>query len=413
MQAVVDAVAANGSKAAAARALGIPTNTLKGRYETAIAEGLTPQVQRLIGGENAAPDEGYGVSKVSTTFGKEGEIEKQWVKLASKGAKARDVNDPPVMPEGQMLKGLSTLYDGNGRITAQWVKTNADMERLQEIQRAVLEALCAKLVSLEPISAPQNTIRSLLNLYTMTDCHVGMLAWKKETGEPWDLEIAERCLTDIFFRMIDAAPAARVGIVNQLGDFLHFDSLTPETPAHRNILDADSRYQKVVMVAVRILRRIIERALTKHETVQVYMHEGNHDPAGSVWLRVMFAQLYERNPRVVVEQSPAPYTAYEHGKTFLGFHHGHLLKPAQMPLLFAAQFSEMWGRTQYRYGHCGHRHHVEEKEHPGFKTIQHPTLSAPDAYAARGGWLSKRQASSMTYDSEFGEVARGIFIPTT
>ena len=55
-------------------------------------------------------------------------------------------------------------------------------------------------------------------------------------------------------------------------------------------------YQKVVEVAVRILRRIIEHALTKFPAVQVYMHEGNHDPAGSVWLRVMFAAALREEP---------------------------------------------------------------------------------------------------------------------
>jgi len=238
-----------------------------------------------------------------------------------------------------------------------------------------------------------------------------MLAWQRETGEPWDLKIAEQCLSEIFMRMIDSAPNSAMGVVNQLGDWLHVDSLTPETPAHRHILDVDSRYQKVVEVAVRILRRVVEHALKKHEKVQVYMHEGNHDMAGSVWLRVLFAQLYENNPRVAVEQSPLPYVAYQWGDTFLGYHHGHLLKPAGMPLLFASQFAEIWGRTKHRYVHCGHRHHVEEREHPGIKIIQHPTLAAPDAYAARGGWLSKRQATSMTYHREKGEIARGIFIP--
>jgi hypothetical protein len=369
MQQAVDLVAAHGSVGAAARVLNIPIETMRGRRNAALRAGVEPEVQALIVGEKAAAPEGYA------------------------------------------LKGTSTLYNKEGKVTAQWIKTSKDMEQLQAMQKAALAALCAQLEPLKPIAAPRSTEASLLNLYTLTDCHVGMLAWSKETGEPWDLEIAERCLVDIFFRMIDAAPNAEIGIVNQLGDFLHFDSLTPETPAHKHILDADSRYQKVVTVAVRILRRIVEKALTKHKTVQVYMHEGNHDPAGSVWLRVLFAQLYERNPRITVEQSPNPYVAYRHGRTFLGFHHGHLLKPVQMPLLFASQFSELWGNTDFRYVHCGHRHHVEEKEHPGIKVIQHPTLSAPDAYAARGGWLSKRQATSMTYDNKHGEVARGIFIP--
>lgn len=371
LQQAVDATAAHGNIGRAARALGIHDATFRQRYLTGIKRGFEAQNQALIVGEKAAA------------------------------------------PEGYMLKGTSTYYNKDGEVSGQWIKTTRDMEQLQAMQRAALAALCAEILPISPIKAPKSVSTDLLNLYTLTDCHVGMLAWRKETGDPWDLDIAERCLTDIFFRMIDAAPAAETGVVNQLGDFLHFDSLTPETPAHRHILDADSRYQKVVTVAVRILRRIIEKALTKHKFVQVYMHEGNHDPAGSVWLRVMFAQLYENNPRVVVEQSPNPYVAYQHGATFLGFHHGHMLKPVVMPLLFASQFAETWGKTEFRYIHCGHRHHVEEKEHPGIKVIQHPTLSAPDAYAARGGWLSKRQATGITYSKTHGEIARQIFIPQT
>ena len=76
--------------------------------------------------------------------------------------------------------------------------------------------------------------KDLLTLITMTDSHVGMLAWDKETGEDWDLGIAERCLTQTFCQMIDAAPASAIGILNQLGDFLHFDSLVPITPTSKH-----------------------------------------------------------------------------------------------------------------------------------------------------------------------------------
>jgi hypothetical protein len=314
-------------------------------------------------------------------------------------------------PEGYKLKGTSTLYDGDGIARMQWVKTDASLELLQKMQRAALAAMCEELKPITPVKAPKTRDADLATLYTLTDCHVGMLAWDRETGADWDLGIAENCLVNTFCQMIDAAPASAIGIVNQLGDFLHFDSLQPMTPTNHHILDADSRYQKMVEVAVRILRRVVTAALEKHARVIVEMKEGNHDPAGSVWLRVMFAQLYEKNPRVMIDMSPNPYTIHRHGKTLLGFHHGHLLKKPQLPLLFAAQFAKEWGETEYRYIHVGHLHHVEEKEHPGIKVIQHPTLAAPDAYAARGGWLSKRQATSMTYHSQRGEIARGVFIP--
>lgn len=368
-QQVIDAAVAHGSMSAGARALSLPWGTFKARHETGVRLGLKPQVQRLISGEPASP------------------------------------------PEGYKLKGTSTLYDGDGNARMQWVKTDASLAQLYALQRKVLDQCKKELKPLKAIAAPKVSTDDLATLYTLTDCHVGMLAWDKEAGDNWDLGIAEQCLTGTFIRMIDAAPAAAVGIVNQLGDFLHFDSLTPETPAHRHVLDADSRYQKVVEIAVRILRRIITKALEKHAHVQVYMHEGNHDPAGSVWLRVMFAQLYADNPRVTVGMSPNPYVAYLHGKTLLGFHHGHLTKAANLPQIFAQKFRKEWGRSTHTYIHSGHKHHVDEKEYPGVNWIQHPTIAAPDAFAARGGWLSKRQATSMTYSKETGEVARGIFIP--
>jgi hypothetical protein len=314
-------------------------------------------------------------------------------------------------PGGYFVKGTSTLLDEQGNTRAQWVKTAVDMDKFRAMVDAACRVAAEALKPVKVIPRPKSTDADLATLYTLTDSHVGMLAWGREAGEPWDLDIAEATLTNTLIAMIDAAPDSRLGIVNQLGDFLHFDSMTPVTPTSGHVLDADSRYQKVVEVAVRILRRVVEHALAKHDRVQVYMHEGNHDMTGSIWLRVMFAALYEKNPRVTVERSPLPYVAYQHGGTFLGFHHGHMAKKNSLPLLFAAKFPQLWGGTTKRYIHVGHYHHVEEKEHPGVKVIQHPTLAAADAYASRGGWISERQAMSITYHVQRGEVSRAVFLP--
>jgi hypothetical protein len=238
-----------------------------------------------------------------------------------------------------------------------------------------------------------------------------MKAWGKETGAPWDLEIAERTLIGAFEQMVMSSPAAAVGVVAQLGDFLHFDGLSAITPTSGHMLDADSRFSKIVAIAVRVLRSVIDRALQKHPRVIVLMAEGNHDISSSVWLRHMFQLLYEREPRITVIDSELPYYVYQHGQTFIGWHHGHLRKPDQLPLLFAAQFPKEWGTTTRRYVHCGHLHHVNEKEHSGITVIQHPTISARDSYAARNGWVADRSISSITYHAKFGQVGRTTVTP--
>ncbi len=108
-----------------------------------------------------------------------------------------------------------------------------------------------------------------------------------------------------------------------------------------------------------------------------------------------------------------PYYIWSHGKVMLAFHHGHMKKMEGLPLLFASQFPKVWGDAAVRIAHTGHRHHGQEqsKEYSGMTVIQHPTLAARDAYAARGGWMSERSVTAITYHSAYGQVARTTVTP--
>lgn len=316
-------------------------------------------------------------------------------------------------PRGFSVKGTSTLYDESGAIRAQWVKTRADDEAREEILREAFAAMADEIRPLPPMDLPSigAYAEKLCNVFTVTDYHMGMLAWHKEGGDDWDLKIAEDTLYAFFDAMVAGAPAAKVAVLNQLGDFLHQDGLIAETPTSGHSLDSDTRFAKIVRAAVRALRRIIDRLLETHEEVHVIMAEGNHDIVSSLWLRAMFTALYENEPRVTVNDSEIPYYAFRWGTTMLGFHHGHMAKNGQLPAIFAEQFRRMWGETDRCHIHCGHRHHMDFKEHAGAKVFQHPTMAARDAYAARGGWLSERQGLCMTYHLDFGHVGTNVVTP--
>lgn len=336
----------------------------------------------------------------------------QWLrkKAALQGwSPAHDMNK--VVPDGYLVKGVSTYYNSEGQKAGQWVKSSLDNERVTEIRQAAIEAMCGDLPRLLASPAPAKTIDQLCNLYTFTDYHLGMLAWHKEGGADWDLKIAEAVLWNSFHRMVEAAPAAATAVLNIQGDFLHSDGLLPVTPAHKHVLDQDGRFSKIVTIAIRVLRRLIDHALAKHDKVHLLIVEGNHDEASSIWLRHMFSALYENEPRLTVNDSELPYYVYQHGEVMLAFHHGHKMKNEQMPMLFAAQFPVMWGQTKARYCHTGHRHHLDEKEYSGMTVTQHPTLSARDAYAARGGWIAERAAMAITYHKKQGQYGRTFVSP--
>jgi hypothetical protein len=315
------------------------------------------------------------------------------------------------VPDGFQVKGVSTYYNADGKPSAQWVKSSADDVRRKELMEEAFAAMADDLPRVKSVDFKGVPISTLCNLYVMTDCHVGMLAWHKEGGADWDLKIAERTLTGCFEQMVMSSPQAGTGIVAQLGDWLHSDGLLPVTPTHHHILDQDGRFSKIVQASIKILRRLVDFALMRHEKVIILMAEGNHDQASSIWLRVMFKALYENEPRVQVIDSELPYYVYKHGKCMIAFHHGHIKKNDALPILFASQYSNLWGETTKRYAHTGHRHHVEEKEHSGMTVVQHPTLAARDAYAARGGWMAERQVSAITYHEQFGQVSKITVIP--
>jgi len=183
-----------------------------------------------------------------------------------------------------LVKGVSTLYDADGVMKAQWVKTNVDREKQLEALKEVIDALKADLPRGEPVSAPTQTSPELCNLFTFTDYHLGMLAWHREGGEDWDLEIAESVINRSMASMIGRSPAADTAVVNIQGDFLHTDGKIPVTPAHGHVLDADSRYPKIRKAAIRIIRNLVKMCLEAHQNVHLVIAEGNHDEEGTGWL---------------------------------------------------------------------------------------------------------------------------------
>lgn len=311
------------------------------------------------------------------------------------------------VPEPYRVKGVSTYYNKDGARAGQWVKSELDNAKREEMMREAIEAMKEEIPRLGTLPAPTGQLcANLCNCYVITDFHLGMLSWSDETGANWDVKIAEQMLIDWFTQAIAQSPNTETAVFAQMSDFLHADSLEALTPASKNVLDVDSRFQKVVRAAIRVLRRVIDMLLQKHKRLHILMLDANHDPVSQVWLREWFYVLYENEPRVTVDRSPSTYNAYEFGKVALFFHHGHKRQVMNVSEVFAAQFREIFGRTKYAYAHMGHLHSVDVKENNLMIVEQHRTLAAPDAYAARSGWLSGRDAKVITYHKDFGEVSR-------
>ena len=311
---------------------------------------------------------------------------------------------------GEFLKGRSfTRKDEEGNLT--WYKTAFDNAENLEMLQEVLAKSAEKMQIIPRLSPPKGALKDdLATVYTITDFHLGMLAWEGEGCEHWDMATAKSVLLNAFHDLISQSPDSEVAIFNQLGDFMHFDGLKAVTPASGHVLDASARYGELVEVTIDVICEVTGLLLQKHGKVKLIMCEGNHDESGALWLRTALKKVFEQNERVEVNTEALPFYAEQHGEVLLGFHHGHKVKNKKLPMLFASEpkFRQLWGNAVYTYIHTGHYHHQEQEISEGGGAIveRHPTLSARDAYSARGGYVSWRCARAVTYHKTDGEVGR-------
>lgn len=340
-------------------------------------------------------------------------VELRRSKLAKSGELHGNPGIKKLVPDGYMVKGTSTMIDAEGNEKIRWVKTSVDNERLEVLMEQVREAFCSELPKADSVNHSGNEVNSeLMTLYPIFDIHIGMMAHRHESGENYDTNTAEKLMGSYFDHAISVSPASEKAVILVGGDFLHSDGLEAVTPASGHCLDQDSRYAKLVYVAIRSIRGAVEKMLKKHKEVEIQIIEGNHDQSGMIWLRAAMAAFYENENRVFVDTSPAIMHKTRFGSTLLGYTHGHTMKKAEGRLAaMATDYRKDFGECEFVYCHSGHFHHATVTECTLGIDEVHPALASKDAYAARGGWRSYRQAAAIVYHKNFGEVGRHIYRP--
>lgn len=316
-------------------------------------------------------------------------------------------------PQGFAVKGRSTYFDKEGQRGGQWVIEREDAQRQREIFEEGLAACAEDLPRLAPLPAPEHVEAALCNQYNLTDVHLGVMVSAGEGGESWGLDKGERLIGDGFDRMIAGAPRARRAVIAQLGDFMHSEGLASVTSRSGHSLDQDARFGDLVRASFRLMRRVIDSALSTHEVVDLVIAEGNHDEAASAILRTAMAAIYEHEPRLNVVECDLPYYETTHGEVMLGFHHGHIKHVSRQAKDLALIFAngDAWRTTRKRFIYCGHHHNEAVVEVTGAKLHALPAFIPPDAYASRNFGGAMRELTAITYHERHGKVGSNTVTP--
>ena len=313
------------------------------------------------------------------------------------------------VPDGFKVRGVSSYYNADGQLSGQWVKSSADEERRLALLQEAIDTLAEPLKGLAvPVKAPKQCLADSLSSYLIGDGHFGMYAWGEETGEDFDTSIASRDLRAAIDLLVASAPPSQQAALVDVGDMLHADNRSNATPASGNLLDVDTRFQRVIRVTVDALRYCIGRMLQKHAVVEVFITPGNHNPDSAGWMAMVLEAYYRNEPRVRIERSPSKFFYRRFGKVLIGITHGDKIKLPELPSIMAADRAEDWGQTKHRYWWTGHIHHTKHQEYRGCFVESFNTLAASDAWHHASGYRSARQMQRIDLDREHGIYSRGI-----
>lgn len=430
IQEVLDAWYAVGrSPKRASSVVGIATATVVRYIREAKARGLRPANERLNIPRGPAPDsaefaaqqgyapehdlthrvpDGLTLKGASLRYNASGDVDQQWIKSRHQGIAPEDAVQ---LPDPKKIEKVSTYYDAQGRVGAQWVSEKHDAAHRELLWQEYAKALASELPRAEPIPAPDNATDTLAACFPVGDHHFGMMSWDKETGANYDLDIAEKLLFKATDYLLAASPACEKAFIVFLGDYVHFDSFDAVTPTSRNLLDADGRFPKIVRVAIRSMRYMIEATLRRHKTVHVVIEIGNHDLSSSIFLMECMANIYENEPRITIDTSPSHYHYFAFGKCLIGTHHGHGAKMEKLPLIMATDRPSEWGSAEYRYWWTGHIHSRTAQDYSGCVVESFRVLGPADAWAAQKGYRSARDMKCIVLHKDHGEVARSTVNP--
>ena len=310
-------------------------------------------------------------------------------------------------------------------IVNQWGKGNHTQvkvwleRRMTQLEEDVLRQFADQII--EPAPAPRRVMAQDASMLVMSlvDHHFGKLAWAQETGETYDLKVAEALYSKaVDVTMERARPYGVSRVVLPIGnDFFHFDT-SRGTTANGTQMDVDTRPAKVFVAGFNAVVNAIHRILLSGCTAHVVYVPGNHDPTWGHHVCVAIAAYFRNDPCVTVDFSACPDKLVEYKGNLIYFTHLDVSQKnmTQLPAQIATMHPEAWARAHTREIHGGHFHHRKDTsfnattEYTGTLVRILPSLCATDHWHFTRGFKGNTRATVSFLYSEDG-LEGSIYVP--
>lgn len=350
-QQVIDAIKEHGSKRAAAQALGIARASLQARMR-----------------------------KLESHFDPSG----------------REMKNP-------VFSRTTVHLNSKGEVVQEWPRYRSEVEDM----KAILDGMKSELPKFTPTKFKNpKADKDIIPFFNIGDAHLGALASESEVLMDNDISITEREMMAAMVKLINDAPQTERCVINDLGDATHYqDNKAESESGHR--LDYDTRYYKMMRAYVRIMRSLIEYALTKYRNVDLIINQGNHSRSNDIAMREFMAEFYRDEKRLNILPNANVHIPYRMGNAFIVTHHGDKTRGRKLADVMAHDYAHDFGEARYKYAWSGHVHHSGvRKDENGVISESFGTMSRGDKYAHDGGWRNRKCMTCVYMSKTYGERGR-------
>jgi hypothetical protein len=131
----------------------------------------------------------------------------------------------------------------------------------------------------------------------LTDTHVGLLSYRQETDENYDVAIATERVRSLFDDLLERCEGKKFKkiVLATLGDILHVDN-SNNTTAHGTPQDVEGRITKWYGEALQMMIDCIDKVLKLKCPVEYVYLCGNHDVSTGAMLAMSLKAIYRNNP---------------------------------------------------------------------------------------------------------------------
>lgn len=278
----------------------------------------------------------------------------------------------------------------------------------------------------------KRSINGSLLLLDIPDLHLSRLSYGKETGDNYDIKIAEKRFAtamsefreEINFEITRRSVEKILFIVGN--DFFNYNHAKPfPQTSNGTPQESDVRFQKMFNVGSNLVIKQIELA-SEIAPVEILIIPGNHDEEIVFYLGEVINAWFRNNENITVVISPTMRKYSQFGKNMFGFSHGKYERFDRLFANMAFEEMKMWSNTTHKYFYTGHLHHKETKlvladreivlvKYPKPQTLvtedfngimfdRLASLSSNDYYESSRGYVHIKLAEAFLFDKKLGKV---------